>query len=71
MAEKHGMTSTYGGRCPALVRSSGKYWCSLVLNSEGREKADLAHALKIGARKDLFNPMEVIHDQNRSYNVGL
>jgi hypothetical protein len=26
MAEKHGMTSTYGGRCPALVRSSGKYF---------------------------------------------
>jgi len=48
MAEKHGMTSTYGGRCPALVRSSGKYWCGLVLNAEGQEKAVLAHALKIG-----------------------
>jgi len=47
MAEKHGMTSTYGGRCPALVRSSGKYWCGLVLNAEGQEKAVLAHALKI------------------------
>lgn len=47
MAEKHGMTSTYGGRSPALVRSSGKYWYGLVLNSEGQEKADLAHALKI------------------------
>lgn len=48
MAEKHGMTITYGGRCPALVRSSGKYWCGLVINAEGPEKADLAHALKIG-----------------------
>ncbi len=48
MAEKRGMASTYGCRCPALVRSSGKYWCGLVLNAEGRELADLAYALKIG-----------------------
>ncbi len=48
MAEKHGMTSTYSGRFPALVRSSGKYWCGLVFSAKGQEKADLAHVLKIG-----------------------
>ena len=32
----------------SIVRSSGKYWCGLVINAEGPEKADLAHALKIG-----------------------
>ncbi len=47
MAKKHGMTSTYGGRCSAPVRSSGKYWCGLVLSAKTQEKADLANTLKI------------------------
>lgn len=32
---------------------------------------DWLHEQQAKPRKDLFNPMEVIHDQNRSYNVGL
>ena len=48
MAEKHGMTSTYSGLCPAIVMTSGKYQCGLVLSAKGQEKADLVHALKIG-----------------------
>jgi len=34
------------GYCPNSM--PGKYWCGLVLNAEGQEKAVLAHALKIG-----------------------
>jgi hypothetical protein len=48
LAEKHGMTSTYDGSCPAIVRSSGKYWCGLVMQAKGQDELELRRILKIG-----------------------
>ena len=48
MAEKRGLKQVRGRRCPALVRIDGKYWCSLILNAEGAEKAELIYILAIG-----------------------
>jgi len=48
MAEKYGMTTTYGRRCTALRRIGTRYYCGLVLDAEGEERQELVYALKIG-----------------------
>ena len=71
MAEKHGMTSTYGGRCPALVRSSGKYWCGLVINAViTRMQADICRLIEEKAEIEAcVEDLIAIRDQARAVHA--